>query len=107
MPIYEYAYRSCERRFETVHRPSEDALEEDGAVSVYTVPEDFGPVVDALRGGGFEPAHAEVAMLPTTTSLCDDDTAAKVLRLIDALDDLDDVQNVYSNAEFPDGALAD
>ena len=81
--------------------------EEDGAVCVYTAPEDFGPVVDALRGGGFEPAHAEVAMLPATTSVCDDDTAAKVLRLIDALDDLDDVQNVYSNAEFPDGAFAD
>ena len=81
--------------------------EDDGSLSVYTTPEGFGAVVDALRGGGFEPEHAEVAMLPSSTSVCDDDTAAKVLRLIDALDDLDDVQNVYSNAELPAGAFAD
>ena len=76
--------------------------EDDGSLCVYAAPEDFSAVVDALHGGGMDPVHAEVAMLPSTTSVCDGDTAAKVLRLIDALDDLDDVQNVYSNAEFPD-----
>ena len=75
--------------------------EEDGVISVVTPPESFGDVVDALKGGGFNPEHAEVALVPTTTNPCDEDTAAKVLRLIDALDDLDDVQNVYCNAGFP------
>ena len=75
--------------------------EEDGVISVVTPPESFGDVVDALKGGGFNPEHAEVAQVPTTTNPCDEETAAKVLRLIDALDDLDDVQNVYCNAGFP------
>ena len=66
-----------------------------------TAPEHFADVVDALKGGGFDPEHAEVALVPTTTNPCDEETAAKVLRLIDALDDLDDVQNVYCNAGFP------
>ena len=76
-------------------------VEDDGVISVVTTPESFGDVVDALKGGGFTPEHAEVALVPTTTNPCDEDTAAKVLRLIDALDDLDDVQNVYCNAGFP------
>ena len=75
--------------------------EEDGVISVVTPPESFGDVVDALKGGGFNPEHAEVAQVPTTMNPCDEETAAKVLRLIDALDDLDDVQNVYCNAGFP------
>ena len=80
---------------------AEDIESEDGVVSVVTAPEHFADVVDALKAGGFDPEHAEVALVPTTTNPCDEETAAKVLRLIDALDDLDDVQNVYCNAGFP------
>ena len=84
-----------------------DDIEDDGeSLSVVTPPDGLSAVVDALRAAGLEPEHAEVAMVPATTSPCDEDTAEKVLRLIDALDDLDDVQNVYSNAEFPAGSLA-
>ena len=86
---------------------AEDIESEDGIVSVVAAPEDFAAVVDALKEGGLAPAHAEIAMVPTATAPCDEDTAAKVLRLIDALDDLDDVQNVYSNAELPEGAFPD
>ena len=75
--------------------------DEDGVVSVVTTPESFSDVLDALKGGGFDPEHAEVALVPTTTNPCDEETAAKVLRLIDALEDVDDVQNVYCNAGFP------
>jgi len=84
---------------------ADDIEDEGGVISVLTPPAQFGPVVDALRAGGFDPEHAEVVMAPAATVACDEDTAAKVLRLIDALDDLDDVQNVYSNAEFPAGVL--
>lgn len=76
--------------------------EEDGSISVTTAPEDFLNVKDALVEGGCEPAHAEVAMVPQTYSDLDLDTAEKVERLIDALEDLDDTQNVYTNANFPD-----
>ncbi len=45
-------------------------------------------------------------MVPSSTNECDADTAEKVLLLIDVLEDLDDVQNVYSNGDFPDSVLA-
>jgi len=47
-----------------------------------------------------------VAMVPSSTSECNADAAEKVLLLIDVLEDLDDVQNVYSNGDFPDSVLA-
>ncbi len=79
--------------------------EEGGLISVVTTPEGFTAVVDALKERGFEPEHAEIAPVPTATNPCDEDTAGKVLRLIDALEDLDDVQNVFCNAGFPEGVL--
>jgi YebC/PmpR family DNA-binding regulatory protein len=81
--------------------------DDDGAVSVITSPERFGAVVDALRAAGLEPDHAEVSMVPSTTSPCDDETAEQVLRLLDALEELDDVQDVHSNADFPESVLTE
>ena len=78
--------------------------EDDGAVSVTTPWESLAEVVDALRQAGLEPDHSEVTMVPSTTSACDDDTAQKVLKLIDILEELDDVQEVYSNGEFSESA---
>ena len=62
--------------------------------------------MDAIIAAGFEPEAAEVAMVPQAYSALDLDTAEKVLRLLDALEDLDDVQNVYTNADFPPEAMA-
>ena len=76
--------------------------EDDGSISVVTEPEDFISVRDALTEGGCEPAAAEVTMLAQNYTDLDGDTAEKVIRLIDALEDLDDVTNVYTNASFPD-----
>lgn len=81
--------------------------EDDGVISVVTPPERFGPVVDALKAEGFDPEYSEVGLMPAAANPCDEETAAKVLRLIDALDDLEDVQNVHCNAAFPDGVLGD
>lgn len=75
---------------------------EDGSIEVLTLPEDFQAVKDALVAGGLEPDSAEVAMIPQSYSDLDEDTSDKVLRLLDVLEDLDDVQNVYTNANFPD-----
>ncbi|MEM7362862.1 MAG: YebC/PmpR family DNA-binding transcriptional regulator [Pseudomonadota bacterium] len=80
--------------------------DDDGAIEVTTAPDDFITVKDALIAAGFEPEAAEVAMVPQTYSALDLDTAEKVLRLLDALEDLDDVQNVYTNADFPPEAMA-
>jgi YebC/PmpR family DNA-binding regulatory protein len=79
--------------------------EEDGSILVTTPWESLSDVVDALRAASMEPDNAEVSMVPTTYVSCDDDAAANVLKLLDALDELDDVQNVYSNADLPESVL--
>lgn len=78
--------------------------EEDGALSVTTPWEILGDVVAALNDAGLQPDHSEVTMVASTTVECDDDLSQKVLKLIDALEELDDAQEVYSNAELSDGA---
>ena len=82
-------------------------MDEDGVVSVVTPWEALGGVSDALKEAGLEPEHADVDMVPSTTTPLDKEGAEKVLRLVDALEDLDDVQNVYSNAELPDDLFED
>ncbi|AHE97399.1 YebC/PmpR family DNA-binding transcriptional regulator [Thioalkalivibrio paradoxus] len=77
-------------------------VDEDGAIEVLTGPEDFEPVLAALREHGLEPENAEVTMRAGTLAPLDEDTAQSVLKLLNMLDDLDDVQNVYTNADFPE-----
>ncbi|QJD57531.1 YebC/PmpR family DNA-binding transcriptional regulator [Pseudomonas sp. gcc21] len=77
----------------------------DGSLDVFTAFEEFGAVKDALDAAGFISESADVAMIPSTTTTLDLDTAEKVIRLVDMLEDLDDVQNVYSNADIPDDVL--
>lgn len=77
--------------------------QEDGSVEVYTSFADFLSVNEALTEAGFKGDEAEVAMIPSIMApITDVETAQKVLRLIDALEDLDDVQDVYHNAEIAD-----
>lgn len=73
----------------------------DGFVVTTTPDNSFGEVVDALRGAGLEFAEAEVTMHPSTEAEMDIDTAETVQKMIDMLEDLDDVQNVYTNASWP------
>ncbi len=79
--------------------------EEDGALSVTTSWENLSDVVAALTEAGLPPDHSEVTMVASTTTECDNELAQKVLRLIDALEELDDVQEVYSNGDFPASAF--
>ena len=78
--------------------------EDDGAITVTTAWEDLSNVVDALNAVSLEPDHSEVTMIASTTTDCDVDLAQKVLKLIDAIEELDDVQEVYSNGDFPEAA---
>ena len=80
--------------------------DDDGGISVTTPWENLNTVVAGLAEAGFEPDHSEVTMVPSTTSECDLEMAEKVLTLIDVLEDLDDVQEVYTNGEFPEEAYA-
>lgn len=74
---------------------------EDGSFEVLTSPDDFVTVKEALQEKGLQYEAADISMLPSTQAELDVKTAVKVLTLIDRLDDLDDTQNVYSNAEIP------
>lgn len=78
---------------------------EDGSVDVYTTVAEFMDVKHALLNAGLHPVHAEVGMIPSTTVDLDLDSGQKALRLLDALEDLDDTQNVYHNAEIPEEAM--
>lgn len=78
---------------------------DDGGFEVLTTPDLFGRVQDALSANEFQSIHAEVALVPSTKALLDSDSAPKLLRLIDNLEDLDDVQEVYSNADIPSDVL--
>jgi len=85
---------------------AEDVItNEDGSFDVYTDWTEFMDVKQGLVSAGFDPIHAEVGMIPQNRVELDVETAQKVLKLIDALEDLDDTQNVYHNAEIPEEAI--
>ena len=79
---------------------------DDGSIDVTTPWEDFSAVKAALKAADLEPAAGEVTMMASTSVPVDASAAAQVMGLVDALEDLDDVQNVYTNAEIPDEVLA-
>lgn len=78
---------------------------EDGSIDVLTPWEDFLAVKEAMVAAGLEHDSASIAMLPSTTVALDKSGAENILGLVDMLEDSDDVQNVYTNAEIPDAVL--
>ncbi|GGP38126.1 YebC/PmpR family DNA-binding transcriptional regulator [Shewanella saliphila] len=78
---------------------------DDGSMDVFTSPDAFGQVKDALDSGELESVNAEVTMVASTKAELDADTAEKFLRLIDNLEDHDDVQEVYHNADISDDVM--
>ena len=79
---------------------------DDGSFEVHTSLEVFGAVQDALRERQLEPERAEMTMLPSTEVELDLATAESLLKLTEHLEDLDDVQNVYSNGNISDDIAA-
>lgn len=79
--------------------------DEDGSAEIITSPEDFSAVKDALVAAGFIPDHDEITMRADNFTLVEGETAEKLLKMIDLLEDLDDVQEVFTNADFTDEAL--
>jgi YebC/PmpR family DNA-binding regulatory protein len=80
---------------------------DDGSIDVYTAWEELTAVKDALVAAGLEPEGGEVTMIASVTVPLDRSGAETILGLVDALEDLDDVQNVYSNADIPDEVYAE
>ncbi|MEO6064856.1 MAG: YebC/PmpR family DNA-binding transcriptional regulator, partial [Lysobacterales bacterium] len=79
---------------------------EDGTIDVLTAPEDFDAVKTALVASGLISEASEITMRAGTDIAVIGDTAKSVAKLLDWLEDLDDVQSVYSNAELPEDAYA-
>lgn len=80
---------------------AEDVISnDDGSIDVITAWEEFNKVKAAMVAASLEPEHAEVTMNPSNSVDLNLEDAQKVMRLIDMLEDLDDVQNVYTNADF-------
>ncbi|MEX2515955.1 MAG: YebC/PmpR family DNA-binding transcriptional regulator [Gammaproteobacteria bacterium] len=79
----------------------------DGSIDVLADPDNFVEVKDKLLAAGFTPESAEVTMRAATDVSVDRASAENMLKLLDMLDDLDDTQNVYSNADIPDDVLAE
>ncbi len=85
---------------------AEDFAVSDGAVEIYTQPSDLESVKKTLEGSGHKVESAEVARLPKTTVALADKDAVSMLKLVEKLESLDDVQKVYFNADISDEALA-
>jgi YebC/PmpR family DNA-binding regulatory protein len=81
---------------------AEDVREDGSNFEVITAPEDYEAVKEAIDGASIATIASEVTMLPQTMTPLDGDTALKMIKLIDALEDCDDVQKVYTNADLPD-----
>ncbi len=84
---------------------AEDVEVQDEQVEVKTDPSSLEPVRKALESNGLEIENADFALVPKMTVELEEKAAHQVLRLIEALEDLEDVQRVYSNAEFSDEAI--
>lgn len=80
---------------------------QDGSVDVLTEPDDFSKVKDAIDSAKLEFVHAEVTQVPTTVVELDKEHAESMMKLVDLLEDLEDVQKVYSNAQISDDLVAD
>ena len=86
---------------------ADDVQEDDGESLIYTAPTDLAKVRDALNAAGLEVTEAELTYVPNTTiEITDANTAGKIMRLMDALDDVDEVSNTHVNFDIPEELLS-
>jgi YebC/PmpR family DNA-binding regulatory protein len=81
-------------------------VDDEGSIEVLTDPSEFERVRDAMRAAGHEPESAELTMRASTSAELGLEDAASMVKLLETLEDLDDVQEVYSNADISDDVLA-
>ncbi|MEL3906526.1 MAG: YebC/PmpR family DNA-binding transcriptional regulator [Treponema sp.] len=81
---------------------AEDIQAEGGIITVTTDPNDFATVLETLQGKGFESVSAGISMVPDTYMAVDAETTRKVLKMVERIEEDDDVQNVYTNIDIPE-----
>ncbi|RLC02893.1 MAG: YebC/PmpR family DNA-binding transcriptional regulator, partial [Deltaproteobacteria bacterium] len=84
---------------------AEDVREDEDNFEVITAPEDFEAVREAIDKASIPYLEAEITMLPQTTANLQGKEAEQMIRLMEALDDCEDVQKVYTNADIPDDIM--
>jgi len=98
------AEKADEIALQAIDAGADDVKTEGGYVEVYTEPSTLEDVRHALESD-YSVTSAEVSMVPKTSVMLDDAKAVQIMKFIDALENLDDVKRVYTNADFPDSAL--
>jgi len=86
---------------------ADDFQSDESSFEIYTAPEAFEGVLNAIKGKGIETLSAEVSMIPQTQVKVEGKTAQQVLKLMEALDEHDDVQHVYANFDIEESELAE
>jgi transcriptional/translational regulatory protein YebC/TACO1 len=86
---------------------AEDVRPGDAIYEVITSVEDFEPVKQGVTATGIEPSSSEISLLPQTTVRLEGSQARQLLKLMDELEEHDDVQNVYANFDIPDEVMAE
>ena len=76
------------------------AAQDDGSIEVLAAPDKYEAVLEAMSGAGFRPDHAEITQRAANEVSVAGDEAERTWKLLETLEDLDDVQHVYSNADF-------
>lgn len=98
--------KSEEDLFDLVIEAGADDLQDEGDIfEIYTAPENFDAVNDALKSAGIEPQAAEISMIPQNFIKLEGEDAKKMMKLYDALDDNDDVQKVYANFDIDESEM--
>lgn len=85
---------------------AEDLQQEEGAFAITTAPRDFEKVREALAKAGIQPLSAEITMIPKSTVKLDGKAAEQMLKLMEELEEHDDVQNAYANFDIPEEIMA-
>ncbi|PWU68360.1 MULTISPECIES: YebC/PmpR family DNA-binding transcriptional regulator [Gracilibacillus] len=91
---------------EAIEAGAEEMEASDGAFEIYTDPEEFGSVKNSLEESGFTLETAEVTMIPETLSEVDEAAAEKMVKLVNMLEDMEDVQEVYHNLDADEDIMA-
>ena len=81
---------------------AEDVSSSDGVIEVTTAPADFATVLEAMQAAGFEQESADIQKIADQTVTLDNERANKVLKIVERLEDLEDVQMVSTNLDLPD-----
>jgi len=99
------AEKADEVALAAIEAGAEDFKVEDGTLEVYGPPADLEAIRESVAAQGVQAAQATITMIPNSTVPLDDHTAMQTLKLLDRLEELDDVQQVFTNGDFPDDVL--